>query len=58
MTSREHSPIAGTYPWARKELSIGFTGTYSGDAAEFDATALARKRSFQFKSVYQLLFAD
>jgi hypothetical protein len=38
MTSREHSPIAGTYPWARKDLSIGFTGTYSDDGAEFEAT--------------------
>ena len=57
MTSREHSPIAGTYPWARKEISIGFTGTYSDDGAEFDATALAGKRSFRFKSIY-LLLAD
>jgi len=29
MTSREHSPISGTYPWARKTITIGFTGTYS-----------------------------
>src|SRR3954451_10724411 len=58
MTSREHSPIPGTYPWARKEISIGFTGTYSDDGAEFDATAFAGKRSFRFKSVYKLLFAD
>ena len=49
MTSREHSPISGTYPWARKEISIGFTGTYSGDGAEFDATALAGKRSFRIQ---------
>src|SRR5260221_13380493 len=41
MTSQEHSPIAGTYPWARKVLSIGFTGIYSDDGAEFEATALA-----------------
>jgi hypothetical protein len=34
MTSREHSPIAGTYPWARKDISIGFTGTYSDDGAK------------------------
>jgi len=40
MISREHSPIDGMYPWARKEISIGFTGTYSEDGAEFDATAL------------------
>jgi hypothetical protein len=58
MTSREHSPIDGTYPWARKEISIGFTGTYSDDGAEFDATALAGKRSYRFKSIYKLLFAD
>ena len=48
MISREHSPIDGMYPWARKEISIGFTGTYSDDGAEFDATALAGKRSFRF----------
>jgi len=58
MTSREHSPIHGTYPWARKEISIGFTGTYNDEGAEFDATALAGKRSFRFKSIYRLLFAD
>ena len=58
MTSREHSPISGTYAWARKELSIGFTGTYWDDGAEFEATALAGKQSFRFKSVYRLLFAD
>ena len=58
MTSREHSPISVTYPWARKTLTIGFTGTYSADGAEFEATALAGKQSFRFKSVYRLLFAD
>jgi hypothetical protein len=58
MTSQEHSPIAGTYPWARKVISIGFTGTYSDDGAEFEATALAGKQSFRFKSIYRLLFAD
>ena len=58
MTSREHSPISLKYPWARKVLTIGFTGTYSDDGAEFEATALAGKQSFRFKSVYRLLFAD
>src|SRR5260370_6470421 len=28
ITSQEHSPIAGTYPWARTVMSTGFTGTY------------------------------
>ena len=45
MMSREHSPISGTYPWARKDLSIGFTGTYWDDGAEFEATALAGKHN-------------
>ena len=58
MTSREHSPISIEYPWARKILTIGFTGTYRDDSAEFEATALAGKQSFRFKSVYRLLFAD
>jgi hypothetical protein len=43
MTSREHSPISVRYPWAGKVLSIGFTGTYTEDGAEFEATALARQ---------------
>ena len=58
MTSQEHTPIAGTFPWARKIISTGFTGTYSDDGAEFEATALAGKQSFRFKSIYLLLVAD
>ena len=38
--------LLAAYPWAGKEITIGFTGTYSDDGAEFDATALAGKRSF------------
>jgi len=33
----------------RREVTCGFTGTYSGDGAEFDATALAGKRSFSIQ---------
>jgi hypothetical protein len=58
MTSQEHTPIAGTHPWARKVISIGFSGTYSDDAAELEATALVSKRSFRFRSIYRLLVAD
>jgi hypothetical protein len=32
--------------------------TYNDEGAEFDATALAGKRSFRFRSIYKLLFAD
>jgi hypothetical protein len=58
MTSQEHTPIVGTHPWARKVVSIGFTGTYSDDGAELQATALVGKRSFRFRSIYRLLVAD
>jgi hypothetical protein len=58
MTSQEHTPIVGTHPWARKVVNIGFSGTYSDDGAEIEATALVGKRSFRFKSIYRLLFAD
>ena len=57
MTSREHSPISAKYQWAGTVLSIGFTGTYSDNGAEFEATVLGGKRSFRF-SVYRILFAD
>src|SRR6476659_6062065 len=40
MTSREHSRVSVKYPWAGKVLSVGFTGTYSDEGAEFEATAL------------------
>ena len=56
MTSQEHSPIVGSHPWARKVVSIGFSGTYSDDGAELEAIALAGKQSFRFKSIYQLPF--
>ena len=58
MTSQEHSPIVGSHPWARKVVSIGFSGTYSDDGAELEAIALAGRQSFRFKSTYRLLFAD
>ena len=58
MTSQEHTPIVGTHPWARKVISIGFSGTYSDDGGELEAIALVGKRSFRFKSIYRLLVAD
>jgi hypothetical protein len=34
---------------------MGFSGSYTDDAAEFDATALAGKRSVQLKVIFRLL---
>ena len=33
------------------EVGIGFSGTYDGEGAEGEATALAGKRSIRFKAV-------
>ena len=44
--------------FAGKVVSMGFNGTYTDDAAEFDATALAGKRSVQLKVIFRLLTPD
>jgi hypothetical protein len=44
--------------FAGKVVSKGFDGTYTDDAAEFDATALAGKRSLQLKVFFRLLTPD
>jgi hypothetical protein len=59
LTVREHTPALATDAWfARRAVSMGFDGTYTDDAAEFDATALAGKRSVQFKVIFRLLTPD
>lgn len=59
VTNQEHSPTFGARPnWERKVATIGFTGTYTDDAAEADGMALAGKQSIRFKSRLRLLIAD
>src|SRR5438094_10047131 len=55
MTSQENSPIAGTYPCARKIISIRFTGTYSDDGAELEGTRLTGKQSRRCQTIYKPL---
>jgi T3SS negative regulator,GrlR len=55
VTVREHTPAEITRTFAGKAVSMGFSGTYTDDAAEFDATALAGKRSVQMKVTLRLL---
>jgi hypothetical protein len=56
LTVRAHTPALATDAWfALQAVSMGFSGTYTDDAAEFDATALAGKRSVQFKVIFRLL---
>ena len=58
LTIREHTPAEITKVFAGKVVSMGFDGTYTDDAAEFDATALAGKRSIQLKVFFRLLTPD
>jgi hypothetical protein len=56
--SQEHTPVIGTDPWARRIVSIGFTGTYTDKNAELDGAALVGKRNIRFKSIFRILKAD
>ena len=41
--------------FAGHEVGIGFSGTYDGEGAEGEATALAGKRSIRFKAALRKL---
>jgi hypothetical protein len=56
--TQEHTPYLGQNPWARKVVTLGFTGIYTDDGAEIDAVALVGKQSVRFKSILRLLVAD
>jgi len=59
VTNQEHSPTFGARPnWERKVVTIGFTGTCTGDSTEGDGMALAGKQAIRFKSKLRLLIAD
>lgn len=59
LTNHEHTPTYGERPvFGRKEVGIGFTGTYGDDSAEADAMALAGKQSIRFTAKLRLLVAD
>jgi hypothetical protein len=57
-TTREHKPELITQLFARKVVTMGFTGTYSDEGAEFEATALVGKRSARLHVIFELLIAD
>jgi hypothetical protein len=58
LTIREHTPAEITRAFARRVVNMGFSGTYTDDDAEFDATALVDKRSIQLKVIFRLLTPD
>jgi T3SS negative regulator,GrlR len=58
VTVREHEPDLITRLFARKVVTMGFSGTYTDEGAEYEATALVGKRSQRLKVVFRLLIAD
>ena len=58
VTSQEHNPTVEVRPFAGYVASMGFAGTYTGEGAEFEATALVGKRSIRLRTVFRLLIAD
>ena len=58
LTTREHEPDLITKLFARKVVTMGFTGTYTDESAEFEATALVGKRSARLHVTFRLLVAD
>jgi hypothetical protein len=56
IVNREHTPSRGERPvFGGHEVGIGFSGTYTDEGAEGEATALAGKRSIRFKAVLRKL---
>ena len=58
VTSREHTPTIEMRPCAGHIATMGFSGTYTDEGAEFEATALVGKRSIRLRTVFRLLIAD
>jgi D-alanyl-D-alanine carboxypeptidase len=52
LTTREHERGLITTLFARKVVTMGFSGTYTDEGAEFDATALVGKRSVRLTSLF------
>jgi hypothetical protein len=56
-TQQEHTPAPHTFATAGWNVSAGFTGTYTDEDAEFEATALVGKRSLRYHASLRLLKA-
>lgn len=56
LLNREHTPTYGARPvFGRRDVGIGFTGSYTDEGAEADAMALVGKTSIRFKATMRLL---
>jgi hypothetical protein len=55
LTTYQHTKSAGTLLlFGGREVTCGFTGTYSADAADVNGTALVGKTSVQFQAKLKL----
>ena len=55
LTTTEHTKSVGSLPlFGGREVTCGFTGGYSADAAEVNGTALVGKTSVAFRARLQL----
>jgi hypothetical protein len=59
-TNQDHTkePGLASLPFARKVVTIGFSGTYTDEGAEVENTGLFGKQSLRFKSTFRLLKAE
>jgi hypothetical protein len=57
LTQQEHTPAPYTFATARRIVNAGFTGTYTDEGAEFEATALVGKRGLRYHANMRLLIA-
>jgi hypothetical protein len=58
IVNREHTPCLGERPlFGGHEVGIGFSGTYTDEGAQAEATALAGKRSIRFTAKLSKLVA-
>jgi hypothetical protein len=56
IVNQEHTPAKEAHPiFGGYEVGIGFSGSYSSDCAELEATALVGKRSIRLKAVLKLM---
>src|ERR1700744_5851952 len=58
LIQQEHTQAPYTFATARRIVTAGFTGTYTDEGAEFEATALVGKRSLRYQANMRLLVSD
>ena len=59
LTTRQHTKSAGVLPlFGGREVTTGFSGTYTADSADVQGAALVGKTSVRIHSRLELLFAN